>query len=361
MNLEYTFYRGRVALTAILKALKITSQDNVAIQAFTCLAVPEGVIASGAKPIYIDINVDNLSMCYKDLEKKINKNTKAIILQHTFGIIGSVDEIVEVAKKYNITIIEDCCHTHNSTHNNNLVGSFGSASFYSYEWGKPLVGGIGGSVETSDIELQSNLRNDYDSYIYPSFFDSSRINIQYFIFKILYKPKFYWPLKKTFHLLSKLGIASGNYNGINENTISSDFKKRMSKSIKNRIKRKLGLQKMITKKSNFITSEYKNNITNNNFTHLKGKDNDGTVYARYPLITDNKEAILAEAEHENIEIAGWYNSPIHPLESMDYKHVFYEKGMCDNAEKICKKVISLPVHYSVKIKDIERIVKFFNR
>ena len=78
------FESGRVAQYFLLKALGIGQGDEVIIQAFTCVAVPNSIIWTGAKPIYVDID-ESLNMDPKKLEKLINKKTKAVIWQSTFG------------------------------------------------------------------------------------------------------------------------------------------------------------------------------------------------------------------------------------------------------------------------------------
>ncbi|HIE26284.1 TPA: hypothetical protein EYP66_03250, partial [Candidatus Poribacteria bacterium] len=88
---KLTFFRGRVALYAILKALNIGPGDEVATQAFTCVAVPEGIMASGARPVWVDIEVDGYNMDAEDLRRKLTLRTRAIIVQHTYGIPADMD------------------------------------------------------------------------------------------------------------------------------------------------------------------------------------------------------------------------------------------------------------------------------
>ena len=138
------YFRGRVALYALLKALKVGKGDEVAMQAFTCVANPEAVMAIGALPIYVDVEVDGVNMDPGDLEGKITSRTRAIVIQHTFGIPADIAPLRAIAKRNNIPVIEDCCHTLASRYDGQTVGSFGIGSYYSFEWGKPLVAGIGG-------------------------------------------------------------------------------------------------------------------------------------------------------------------------------------------------------------------------
>ena len=101
---------GRSGLFLILQALGIERGDEVLLQAFTCNAVPNPILWVGATPIYVDIDEETLNMDPADLEKKITPRAKAIIVQHTFGYPADMNRILEIAKKHNLIIIEDCAH-----------------------------------------------------------------------------------------------------------------------------------------------------------------------------------------------------------------------------------------------------------
>jgi len=105
-----SFNSGRSALYTILKAMDIHEGDEVILQAFTCVVVPNAIIALGAKPVYVDID-ETFTMRAHDLEKKITKRTKAVIVQHTFGIPTQMDDILRITKRHKIPIIEDAAHT----------------------------------------------------------------------------------------------------------------------------------------------------------------------------------------------------------------------------------------------------------
>ena len=104
------FSSGRVALFALLKSFGIGEGDEVIIQAFTCVAVPNSILWVGATPIYADID-DTYNIDPRDVDKKITKKTKAIIIQHTFGIPANVPEISRIAKKHGLLLIEDFAHS----------------------------------------------------------------------------------------------------------------------------------------------------------------------------------------------------------------------------------------------------------
>lgn len=361
INTNYTFYRGRVALYSILKVLGVKKHDHVALQAFTCLAVPEAIMAAGAIPQYIDID-DNLCMSPEDLKKKITGKTKAIIIQHTYGIPADMDDLLEIALQKNIPVIEDCCHTYLSMYKQKRVGSFGIAGFYSFEWGKPIVAGIGGGLNINSNDLESEIQTLYKKFDRPGFINQIRMEIQYAVFKFLYRPKFYWPLKRLFHLLSSFGIAEGNYNPIDtiDEKADKDFLLRMGHQQKNRMIKKLKNLTKTSEHSKRISNEYSSKIKSDKVSHLKFSLNKETVFVRYPLIAKNKNKLLDEAQKANIELAEWYTTPIHPLKDEELRKVHYISTSCPNAEKYAQRIVTLPTHGSVGNRDVSRIINFFN-
>jgi perosamine synthetase len=356
---DFTFLRGRVALTTLLKALQIGPGDEVITQAFTCVAVPEGIMATGARPIYADLEEGGVNLNAQSVENCITSKTKAIVVQHTFGIAADMDALVIIAQHYSISIIEDCCHTLHSKINGKLVGTIGIGSFYSHEWGKPVVVGIGGSLRINDESTRKNVENLYQQFNYPKWFHTLRVRLQYNIFKLLYRPQFYWNLRKTYRSLSKMGIAQGNYNPIDaEQQESKEFSLRMASSLRSRLSHKLHTVNTITRHSDEIVHLYKEALTSKHIQLIKEVKNSYNVFARFPVWASDKQKLLIQAEKEGIEVADWYCTPIHPLTETEIKSVSYEPGSCPKAEVACRHVVSLPTHPGVSHKEAQRISEF---
>lgn len=359
---DFVYFRGRVALYAILEVLGVKKGDEIITQAFTCIAVPEAIIAMGAKPIYVDIRFNNVNMDVNDLQKKISSKTRAIIVQHTYGIPADMDDIVKIAEEKNIPIIEDCCHTLMSTYKGNIVGTFGVGSFYSFEWGKPVIIGIGGSAIINNNSLREKLKLDYNNYKLPSRFSQLRLMLQYIVHNILYRPSSYWFGRFLYHKMTSLGIAEGSYNPIQEeNSKSQDFSLKMSNYHKKLLEREIKKVENLTSHSKWIASQYRNRIKSNVVCHLKVSNNCKVIFARYPLITNNKQRLLEKAQESNIEIADWYSTPIHPIKSNKWTLINYKKGSCPNAEMMCTKIVTLPTNKKVTRSDINNIVNFLNK
>ena len=98
----YLFNSARSALYAILKSLNFDQKSEVLITGFTCEAVPNAILNAGYIPVYIDINKNDYCMNSDLITKKISKDTKVIIVQHTFGIPADLENIIKDARENNL-------------------------------------------------------------------------------------------------------------------------------------------------------------------------------------------------------------------------------------------------------------------
>lgn len=140
------FWKGRVALYVILKALGIGPGDEVIVPAYTCVVVPNAILYTGATPIYADINPTTYCCDAVEIERHITPKTRAIICQNTYGLSWEVDQIADMGKRYGIATIEDCTHGFGGTYKGRHNGSFCDASFFSSQWNKPFSTGDRKSV-----------------------------------------------------------------------------------------------------------------------------------------------------------------------------------------------------------------------
>ncbi|MCA1928241.1 MAG: aminotransferase class I/II-fold pyridoxal phosphate-dependent enzyme, partial [Calditerrivibrio sp.] len=168
MGKVFTFFKGRVALYAILKSMGIGDKDEVILPGFTCVVVPNAISYTGAIPVYVDIDIKNFNIDVDKIEEKISKNTKAIIAQHTFGIPAEMDEIKKLCKKYNLFLIEDACHCLGSKYKGEELGTIGDASFFSSQWSKPITTGLGGWAKINNDELLKKMEKEYEHFIPPT-------------------------------------------------------------------------------------------------------------------------------------------------------------------------------------------------
>jgi len=114
------------------------------------------VLNLGMTPVFVDIDKETFCISLENIKKAVNENTVAIILVHTLGFNGIIDELVSFAKERGIILIEDCCEAHGATHNGKKVGSYGDMSNFSFYFGHHITTIEGGMVCTNN-----DLMNEY--------------------------------------------------------------------------------------------------------------------------------------------------------------------------------------------------------
>jgi perosamine synthetase len=155
VNRKYstTVSNGTGALEIAIKALGIKKGDEVLIPNFTIISNALAVIKQQATPILIDCNLDNWNIKIEDIEKKITKKTKAIIITHIYSFPNDMDKILKICKKNKILLIEDAAEVIGSTYKNKKCGSFGDISTFSFYANKQITTGEGGMISTNSKSL----------------------------------------------------------------------------------------------------------------------------------------------------------------------------------------------------------------
>ena len=153
---------GTAALEIALKAFNLKTKDEVIIPTFSIISTALCVIKLGLKPILVDSDLSDWNMLVNQVLKKINKKTKAIIITHIYGFPVDMSQILRIAKKKNIKIIEDSAEMIGQTYKNKMCGSFGDASTFSFYANKHITTGEGGMILTNDKKFYKkcmSLRN----------------------------------------------------------------------------------------------------------------------------------------------------------------------------------------------------------
>ena len=148
---------GTVTLQMALEACGIGIGDEVILPGLTWQATAATIVDVNATPILVDVCEDTWCIDPKEIEKAITPRTKAIIPVHLYGSFADMDEILRIAKKYNLYVIEDCAHKHGGEWSGKKAGSIGDIGSFSYQLSKHLTAGEGGTVTTNNFDLHDTL------------------------------------------------------------------------------------------------------------------------------------------------------------------------------------------------------------
>lgn len=339
---------GRQAIYRVLKALSIGSGDEVIIQAFTCIAVPEPILWAGAKPVYADIKQGTYNLDPEDVRRKIKPTTKAIIVQHTFGIPAPLEELRAVADEHGLALIEDCAHALGQTHNHQLLGTFGDAAILSFGRDKTISSVFGGAVVSKNQNLIDRIRDQQralpfppktwirQQLLHPVLFD--KILPNYFLLGL---GKIALVFLQKFGFLSK-AVAPEEKRG--EKPVH--FAYRFSPALAYLLVQQLDKLDHFTNRRQEIVKKY--------IVALSGPTN---ALLRFPLQRKDASALRKAAQGQHILLGDWYDSPLVPSDS-DNSIFGYHPGSCPVAEEVGKEIVNLPTYPLLTDEQVEKVIQF---
>ena len=295
---------GTAALQAALYALDIKKGDEVIVPSFTFVASANAIASTGAKPVFADILKENFTIDPESITKKITRKTKAIMPVHLYGHISSLDRIKEIAKKHNLSVVEDAAQSLGSTFKGKHTGTFFELGCYSLYPGKVITSGEGGVIVTNNKKLYEKLQmirnhgmvKGYDSKIFGLNLRLPEINAAIAKIQIKKLPKFIQLRRRNANLLSDL---------LSDTKIKIPF-------------------------------EQKNEKFN---------------WSLFTVAIKNRDSILKKLNSKGIGAAVYYPIPVHKIP------IYKIKSKLTNTDWASKHVLSLPVHPNVSAKNVEFIAK----
>lgn len=361
----YSFNSGRSCLIAILKLLKIKKGDEIIVQGFTCNAVINPIIKIGAKPVFVDIKAD-LNINEKKIQSAISSKTKAIIVQHTFGLPAEIEEIKDICKDNNLYLIEDCAHSLGAKYNNKYCGSFGDVSFYSFGRDKIISSVFGGMLGLNNKDLEKEMDKIYENFEYPSYFWILSQLLYPIVMEYIFLPLFKFRLGRIFYsVMFELNIFSlrSVVKKENQGVMPIYFGKRLPNILAllalNQFKKLDKFNKHRKKIAQEYFKEFKNSLIktvyNNDFYKKE------PIFLKFPILTNNSDVILKNLRKQNMFLNdGWRETIVVPPLT-DQKKMRYIKGSCIMGEKISKEILSLPTHIKISLEDARKIASIIKK
>ena len=146
---------GTLALDVALKAMGIGAGDDVIVTSRTFLASASSIVTAGANPVFADIDLNSQNISAETIAAALTPNTKAIIVVHLAGMPAEMDDIMALAEKHKLWVIEDCAQAHGTRYKGKSAGSIGHVGAWSFCQDKIMTtGGEGGMVTTNDKALK---------------------------------------------------------------------------------------------------------------------------------------------------------------------------------------------------------------
>jgi len=353
----WSFNSGRSALLTLLQVLELEKGDEIAIQAFTCNAVPNPIFWVGAKPLYIDID-ESFNLDPQDLKKKLTAKTKVVIIQHTFGVPAQIEKVQAICKEHKLILVEDMAHGLGSKYKGKLLGTFGDFAFFSFGRDKVISSVYGGMLASHRKGLNKKIDKVYKKVRQPSFvwtaqqlFHPLALSIILPTYKLLIGKLILVGLQKArllsmaVHKKERCGKKPGYFPARLPNALAklalSQYQ-RLSKFNQHRKK---------------VAKAYKEALRNSKFKLTNCSKEVVCNFFRYTIRHSQAHQIIRKAWDQNLLLGDWYTDVLIPCSS-NLKKLGYEPGSCPRAEKASKETLNLPTHVNISKKDVEEIVNF---
>lgn len=304
---------GLDALWITFRLLGIGNGDEVIVCANAYIACVMGISINGAIPIFVEPDIyDNINA--DQIEEKITNKTKAILAVHLFGQACDMDKIMNIAKKYNLKVVEDCAQSHGNHWRKQTVGSIGDVGCFSFYPSKGCGAfGDGGAITTNNAELADKF---YTFRNYGS------------------KVRYYNEVVGTNSRLDEIqaGLLRVKLSHLNE----------------------------LNKERCVITSIYNNEIDNPYIQKPKIRPGADSTWHQYVVhVLDGRRDELIEYLKEK-GIGTIIHYPIPPHLSEAYRYLGLGKGSYPIAEKYANEVLSLPLYNGMKKEEIDYVIEKIN-
>lgn len=348
-----SFNSGRSAFYSLLKVLGIGVGDEVILPAFTCVAVPNAVVWAGAKPVYVDILKDT-TIDPSKIEKKITSKTKAILVQHTFGIPAQLDEIKKIAKAHKLLIIEDCAHTIGGSYKGKKLGTFGDAAFFSFGRDKAFSSVFGGMAITNDKNIGNNLRQFQKKQEYPNFF--------WIVQQLLHPISFAFilPLYNVFsigkvllvslqrlHLLSK-PVTPGEKQSKRSELNIRKMPNALCVLAFSQLKR---LQKYNNKRIS-IAKQYRTELSP---LGIEMPSYDHIPYLRVPILVSDRDDWTQLFKKNNMQPGHWYSNEIDP-KGVLFEKIHFNPSLYHETRYVADHIVNLPTYPRLSTSDVKKVI-----
>jgi len=303
------------ALFLALKAIGIKNGDEVITVANTAVPTVSAIDFAGARPVFADIKEGSYNINPARIEKKITLKTKALIPVHLYGNPCEMDEIMEIAQKYDLKVIEDCAQAHGAEYKGKKVGTFGDLSAFSFYPSKNLgASGDAGMVVASSGELAQKVR-----------------------------------------LLGNYGFKD------RYNSIIRGFNSRLDEIQAALLDFKLTKLNEWNLRRKQIAGMYNKGLAGLPIILPSSLPESSHVFHLYVIRVKQREKFMQFLSDEGVSTVIHYPIPIHLQPA--YKYLSHKKGFLPVTEKVAEEIVSLPIYPDLEDAEVEHVIqtikKFF--
>lgn len=345
-----SFAKGRMGLYAILEALDIRPDDEVILPAYTCVVVPQAVVWAGARPVYADIDRVTYNLDFAAVEAAITPRTRAIIVQHTFGLPCDLAAFARLAEKHGVALIEDACHALGAEYDGRSVGTLGDAAFFSMESTKVISSGIGGIATTLRPDLARKIRATQQASPFLPRHEIAASIWRTWHYSVFLHPRIGRLGNFALRVQQKLRLLYGSSRPIEyKGGRPTPYPAKLANPNARLAARQFDRLPEVLDHQRTIARWLDETLPPERFEKPQPIDTTpGRVYTRYPVLVEDKRAFSEAMDHAGIQMGDWFNSPLHPI-NFEKGNLGYRVGQCPVTEDVVDHNINFPTHRGVSI------------
>lgn len=302
---------GLNALVIAFRALGIGEGDEVIVQGNTYIASVMGISMNGATPIFVEPD-EYYNINTEEVERAITERTKAILVTHLYGQASNMEKVIEICRKYNLELVEDCAQSHGADFNGKRSGSFGVGCFSFYPSKNMGCFGDGGAITTDDEELA-----------------------------------------KKFKVLRNYGSQKRYHNEV------IGYNSRLDEIQAGLLRVKLSHMKELNEEREKIANRYLTGIVNPLIKLPKIRKGACHVWHLFVVEIEDREGFQAYLQ-EN-EISSVIHYPIPPHLSEAYRELGYKQGDLPRTEAYANRVLSLPLYNGMTEEEVQYVIDTINK
>ncbi len=356
------FGTGREALLALLRALRLRTGEEVIVQGYTCVVVPNAIAAAGGTAIYVDIDPATLNLDPDDVRRAITPRTRAIICQHTFGIPADTESLRAICDEHQLALIEDCAHILPDDSGPTEVGTKGDFLLLSFGRDKAISGVSGGMVVSRHKSLSQNLRTQQAA---------ARPVPGALVAKLLLYPLIY-SLAKPFYVKGGKALLAGAARlGLLPKIVSDEEKEGLMPPSVSPLPNALATLALDQWRRRQQLNDHRRMLASLWIRHGRdhglfgtGRPDDplprgvreGLPLQKLPLFILDAQGLRTILKQQNVHLDdGWTGCVVCPA-SVHIEAAGYEWGKDPEAERLCKQILSLPTHPSTTPAQADRLL-----
>jgi perosamine synthetase len=348
-----SFAHGRIGLYAILSGLGVGPGDEVLVPVPTHVVVANAVRYTGARPVFVDCVPDSWNVDLGAAEAQVTPRTRALILQHTFGVPADIEGALALGRRHDIAVVEDCVHALAARHRGRPVGSFGRAAFFSTEETKTISTTMGGVAVTDDAALARSLAETQARCARPERHLVARYVLKLLGYHVLTQPRLHRYTREVYEAFGRRNpLPAATSPAERRGERPPGYEQRLGNAQAALALRQLGRLDANVAHRRRIAEIYAEGLGASNGPVL-AEEGDEHAPVRFPLHVPDREAVASAIAV--FAVSGrWFTSVLEEAQSPAL--VGYRHGSCPVAEDAARHLLNLPTHPRVKQSDARAIV-----